>query len=138
MISKLHYILPLLSAVKSTQLQQIHKLLMFAARTILGNYCFKESCKIIFEKVNWLSASQLIKWTSVKNIHKIISNKNPKSLYNYYKINKCSCAAVAPKVYPKTKFSRDIFQFKGLESYNSFPSDILKCKPDIFKKRGLN
>ena len=60
MLSKLYYMLPLLSSANKSQIQQVHNLIMFAARTVLGNYCFKVSCRKILEKVNRLSAKQLI------------------------------------------------------------------------------
>ena len=42
-----------------------------------------------------------------------------------------------PQNFPKTKFARDFFLYKGLEYYNSIPSEIIKLKPRIFKKKGL-
>ena len=137
MLSKLYYMMPLLSAVNKDQLQKLHKLIMFAARTIIGNYCFKISCKNILKQINWLSANQLLKWSIIKSIQKIIYNKNPVNLYDYFKVNKRQCARLAPKNYPKTKFSREFYMFKGIELYNSFPTDLTKCKPSDFKKRGL-
>ena len=43
MLSKLYYMLPLMSSANATQIQKVHKLIMFAARTVLGSYCFKTS-----------------------------------------------------------------------------------------------
>ena len=137
MISKIFYMLPLLSAANKEQLQKIHNLIMFSARTILGSYCFKVSCKNIINQINCLSANQLIKWSIIKSIHKILYNKSPRNIYEFFKINKRQCALLAPKVYPKSKFSREFFLYKGIELYNSMPNDIIKCKPHIFKKRGL-
>ena len=110
---------------------------MFSARTIIGNYCFKVSCKKILEQINWLSAKQLIKWSIIKSIHKILFFKKPDSLYDYYKINKRQCSSIVPKFFPTSKFARDFFMYKGLEYYNSMPSDIIKCEPRIFTKKGL-
>ena len=137
MISKILYMLPLISSANHEQFKKVHKLIMFSARTILGSYCFKVSCKDILDQINWLSSKQLIKWSIIKSIHKIIYYKKPENLYDYFKVNKRQCALLAPKIYPKKKFSRDFFLFKGIEYYNSVPNDILKCPPHIFKKRGL-
>ena len=137
MISKILYMLPLISSANNEQLKKIHNLIMFSARTILGSYCFKISCKKILNQVNWLSAKQLIKWSIIKSIHKIILYKKPENLYDYYKINKRQCASIVPKIYPKKKFSREFFLFKGLEYYNSIPNNIIKYPPHIFKKKGL-
>ena len=75
MLSKLYYMLPLLSSANNTQKQKVHKLIMFAARMVIGSYCFKVSCKKILEKVNWLSSNQIINWAIIKSIQKIIFNK---------------------------------------------------------------
>ena len=45
MLSKLLYMLPLISSANSEQNKKVHNLIMFSARTIIGNYCFKVSCK---------------------------------------------------------------------------------------------
>ena len=44
---------------------------------------------------------------------------------------------LSPKFFPKSKFARDFFLYKGLDYYNSIPSDILKCEPRVFKKKGF-
>ena len=137
MLGKLLYMLPLISSASKEQLKKVHNLIMFSARTIIGNYCFKVSCKKILEQINWLSSNQLIKWSIIKSIHKILYYKKTQNLNNYFKPNKRRCASIAPKIFPKTKFTRDFFLYKGLEYYNSIPSDILKCEPRIFKKKGL-
>ena len=135
MLSKLYYMLPLLSSANSSQKQKVHKLIMFAARTVIGSYCFKVSCKNILEKVNWLSANQIINWSIIKSIQKIIFHKTPINIFNYYKTNRRQCSVIVPKLYPKSKLAQEIYIFKGLEIYNSFPNDIKKCNPKIFKKK---
>ena len=45
MLSKLYYMLPLLSSANNSQKQKVHKLIMFATGTVIGSYCFKVSCK---------------------------------------------------------------------------------------------
>ena len=45
MLSRLLYMLPLISSANNEQFKKIHNLIMFSARTIIGNYCFKVSCK---------------------------------------------------------------------------------------------
>merc|ERR1711942_143114 len=75
MLGKLLYMLPLISSVNKEQLKKVHNLIMFSARTIIGNYCFKVSCKKILEQINWLSSNQLIEWSIIKSIHKILYYK---------------------------------------------------------------
>ena len=137
MLSKLYYMMPLMSSAKLSEKQKVHKLIMFAARTILGSYCFKTSCKKILESINWMSANQIINWSILKSIQKIIFTKAPNSLFNYFKNNRRQCSIIVPKIYPKSKFSRDFYLFKGLELYNAFPNDIKKFNPKTFKTKGL-
>ena len=110
---------------------------MFSARTIIGNYCFKVSCKKILDQINWLSSNQLIKWSIIKSIHKILYFKKPLNLHEYFKTNKRQYSSIVPKIFPKSKFARDFFLYKGLDYYNSIPSDILKCELRVFKKKGV-
>ena len=137
MLSKLYYMMPLMSSANNIQKQKVHKLIMFSARTILGSYCFKISCKKILESINWMSASQIINWSILKSIQKIIISKAPNYLFNYYKNNRRQCSIIVPKIYPKTKFSRDFYLFKGLELYNAFPNELKKYHPKTLKKKGL-
>ena len=137
MRSKLYYMLPLMSSANATQIQKVHKLIMFAARTVLGSYCFKTSGKKILDSINWMSANQVIKWSIVKYIQKIIFTKSPANIYNYYKQNRRRCSIIVPKIYPTTKFSRDVYLFKGLVTYNAFPNDLKQLNPKMFKKKGL-
>ena len=86
MISKLLYMLPLISSANREQHKKVHNLIMFSARTIIGNYCFKVLCKKILEQINWLSAKQLVKWSIIKSIHKIIFYNNHISCLAFYNI----------------------------------------------------
>ena len=110
---------------------------MFAARTIIGNYCYKKSVNYILTQVNWLPANQLIKWTGVKTIQKIIFNKKTVNIYKHFNINKRSCAKIYPTTFPKTRFAKDLFINKCLDMYNQFPADIKRSKPHTFKIKGL-
>ena len=115
----------------------ILKLIMFAARTIIGNYCYKKSVKYILSQVNWLPSNTLIKWSGVKLIHKIINNKKPINIFKHFNINKRTCAKIYPTTFPKTKFAKDLYINKCLDMFNQFPADIKRSKPNIFKIKGL-
>lgn len=135
-MGKLNYMLPLLSSTNKTQLKKVHKLVMFAARTVHGHYCYKTSIKNILSKLGWMSANQLIQWSSLKFIHKIIFSQQPNSLYNHFKINKRKCAAIVPKKFPKSNFSKNICVNKSLETYNKLPTDLKILVPKKFKLKG--
>ena len=136
-LGKLNYILPLLTSTNKTQLNKVHKLLMFAAWSVIGSYCFKVSIKNILSQVGWLSANQLIKWSGLKLIHKILYFKKPSCLFNKYKVNRRKCAQIIPKLLPKSKFSKDIYIFKSLDEYNRLPTDLKTAKPKQFKYKGI-
>ena len=137
MLSKLLYMLPFISSANYEQQKKVHNLIMFSARTIIGSYCFKMSCKKILDQINWLSAKQLIKWSITKSIHKILFFKKPHNLYHYFKLNKRQCSPIVPVTFPKSKFSREFYLYKGLEYYNNIPKEIKLCEPRIFKKKGI-
>ena len=79
-----------------------------------------------------MSARDLINCSIVKQIQKIIINKKPKSLFDYYKTNKHRCAEVVPKVFPISKFSREVSLFKGLHLYNKLSTDLKELPPNKF------
>merc|ERR1711895_365595 len=110
---------------------------MFAARTIIGNYCFKKSINYILGKINWMTAKNMINWSIVKAIHKILHNQGPSNLAKYYKVNKRSSANISVVNFPKTKTSRNFYMYKGLQLYNKLPMEYKKLKPETFKIKGL-
>ena len=119
------------------QVQKLHKLIMYLARLIIGDYCFKKSTEYILNRVGWLSALDLINWSTIKFIHKILHSKGPSTLYSYFKINKRKGADIRPVSFPKTKYSREIGIYKGLNLYNRFPLKIKELPPRKFKLKGL-
>ena len=113
-LGKLNYMLTILSSLNKSQINKVHKLIMFSARSVIGSYCYKMSIKNILSKVNWMSASQLIIWSGLTFLHKIISTKKPTGLFNHYKINKRRWAQIVPHIYPKSTFSKNICINKSL------------------------
>ena len=51
-IGKLNYMLPIYNAASSNNITKIHNILMKAARTAIGNYCFKKSITYILKQCN--------------------------------------------------------------------------------------
>ena len=136
-LGKLNYMLPILSSLNNLQTNKVHKLIMYSARAVIGSYCYKMSIKNILSKVNWMSAKQLIIWSGLKFIHKIISMKKPIGLYNHYKFNQRKCAHIVPNIFPKSTFSRNICINRSLENYNKLPADLKSASPKTFKRKGV-
>ena len=110
---------------------------MTAARTAIGNFCFKKSVSYILQKCNWLTAQQMINYASIKTIHSVIKTGVPRSIYKYFKINKRTCSEITPKVYPMKKFSRELYLYKALNIYNKLPTNIKILNPKQFKLKAI-
>ena len=63
-LGKLGYMLPILSSANTRQMNKVHKLVMFSARTIIGDYCFKKSINYILGKIKWMTAKNMIIYQS--------------------------------------------------------------------------
>ena len=136
-ISRLNYMCLSLNSARAVQVQRLHKLIMYVARLVIGDYCFKKSTNYILDRVGWLSARDFINWSTIKFMHKIIQNQRPLSIYNYYKINKRKGAEIRPVTFPKSKYAREIGIYKGLQIYNRFPYSITDNPHRKFKNKGL-
>ena len=73
-ISRILYMLPTYMNATSEQKNKIHKVIMRAARMIIGSYCLMKSTTYIFGKCNWLTTNQMIEYAATKEVHKIIYN----------------------------------------------------------------
>ena len=111
---------------------KLHKLLMTAARTAIGNYCPSKSITYILQKCNWECIDDRISHASITSIHKIICTNNVPSLRDKYRIsgNKRACTKLALKYTPKTEKFKKFFINKALTLYNDVPNEVkaLKCK----------
>ena len=76
--------LPLYTNASKLNIQKLHKIVMTAARCVIGNYCFKQTKEYILNKVKWLDINKMIKYSRLCIINKILKNKSPISLYNLY------------------------------------------------------
>ena len=134
-LGKLMYMLPFFSSATVLNMNKIHKLLMFAARTVIGNYCFKKSTSYILGKCNWVTAEQLIRMSGLKLIHSILSTRQPKAICNMLKINKWSTANIALKRVPICKIGREFYINMEIKNYNRLPSDIKSSNKKQFKSK---
>ena len=107
---------------------------MRSARIIINDYCYRKSTKYILGKCNWLSVNQMIDFSAVKTIHKILYNKNPVPLYNHYKINRRTTANIHYNYIPKSSSFRKYFIYHGISTYNMLPATLKCLHPRKFKK----
>ena len=57
---------------------------MSAARTIIGNYCYKKSIKYILKKCKMQDINDLLTISTLKFIHKALFYEQPKSMLKYF------------------------------------------------------
>ena len=78
---------PIYSTATKDNLNKLHKIIMTAARAAIGDYCFKKSTHYILGKCKWFDINDLIKFSSLNTIHKILYYKKPISLVSLFKSN---------------------------------------------------
>ena len=133
-IGKLTYILPLYSQANQIMTNKLHKVLMTAARCVIGNYCFKKSINYILSKCNWLNINKMISNASLKLINGIVIDKTPKAIYNLFKINRRAVVDINLKYIPKSKYYEQFFLYKELKNYNKLPQTLKGLSKFKFKK----
>ena len=81
-IGKLRYMLPLYTQVNNNNnnLNKIHKLIMRAARSAIGNYCSRFSMIKILNICKWPTARNMINLSAINAIHNIIINRSQNAL----------------------------------------------------------
>ena len=125
-IGKLTYALPTYTQITDKLNIRIHRVIMAAARTIIGNYCFKKSINYILDKCKLLDSKDMIAFASIKYINKILLHKTPRSIIsNYLANNKRNTDNKLRTIYkPKTKKLGKHIIYRGAQLYNIIPSEI--------------
>ena len=131
-IGKINYLLPLYLNACKDQIKKIHKVVMSAARGAIGNYCFMKTNTYILKKCGWFSINKMIQFSAIKLINKILINKEPNSIFNYFKINRRSIVDIVTTYKPKTKKTENFYIYSALKMFNSLPRTKLKL-PKISK-----
>merc|ERR1712112_195188 len=136
-IGKLIYAMPMYTQLTLKQINKIHKVIMASARVAIGNYCFKKTIKYILEKCKILGAKEMIAYSSILFIHKIILNKKPNSNFNRYMPfnSRQTDKKIRTKYRPKTKKFKNHIINKGAELLNNIPNDIRNMSISKFKKQ---
>ena len=84
-LGKLNYMLPLYNNLPGYLVRKLHKIVMTAARVIIGNYCFKISNIYILGKCGWMDIKYMIIKRSLCYIHNVLTNKAPKCIMELYR-----------------------------------------------------
>ena len=131
-IGKLIYVCPLYMNASQHEIQKLNKVLMTAACTDFGNYCFKKEKKHILNKCNWLSIEHITLYSSLNFIHYMIINKYKESLYNLYKDNSDRRSIsihnnLQSKIWEKKK------NYQTTKIYNNLPMHFKKLKQKHLK-----
>ena len=97
--------------------QKIYKLLHRAARYVKADFCFKQSIRSIMTSINLKMPEEIIDEGSAKFIHKIISNEEPKEIYNLIKFPRSrTCVDLCLQYIPKTDRLRRCAVFSGIQN----------------------
>ena len=136
-LGKLNYAIPLLSQCTNKQKQKLHKVIMSAARTIIGNYCYKKSIKYILKKCKMQDNNDLFTIWTLEFIHKALFYHLPKSMLKYYNLrkNKRKNSKITTIYRPKSVKFKNHFIYKGIHIYNTLPTEIKSLPVNTFGKR---
>ena len=133
-IGKINYMLPTYSNLTVMQLQKLHVVLMKAAKTTIGQPCFRWTNQKILETVGWIPIRQMIEKAKLKVLHNIILTKQPKMLYQQLKIPERRTKAISVKYNPKKEKLRKFFLTTTIERYNKIPVITRNLDQQKFKK----
>ena len=101
-LGKLLYAIPLYTQVTLKQLNMIHKVIMTSARVCIRSHCFKKSTKYILDKYNMLNVKQMIIFSTLIFINKMVHYKIPQSFVELYNVTH-NYSKYKPKYKPKSK-----------------------------------
>ena len=139
-IGKLRYMIPLYMGADNNNITKLHRVIMKAARTTIGNYCCKQSINQILDRCKWLPIDLMIKHAAITTLHNIITNKTPKSVTNLLSNtdNTRLTKEITTKYIPRTEKYRRSFLYSGLKIYNSIPKKLKNSSKMISKIKTKN
>ena len=133
-IGKLRYMLPLYTQANNNNLNKIHKLIMRAARSAIGNYCCRFSIIKILNICKWPTARNMINLSATNAIHNIIINKKPECLIDLYNINtQRKSKQITTKYLPRTEQLKRFYIYQTIQMYNDIPTNIKTKSKHTFK-----
>merc|ERR1712240_205865 len=133
-LGKLLYAIPLYRQVTLKQLNMIHKVIMTSARVSIGSYCFKKSTKYILDKCNILNVKQMIIFSTLIFINKLIQYKLPQSILELYNVTN-NYTKYKPKYKPKSKKFKNHVINRGIEIFNNIPDNFKNLPLKRYKRK---
>ena len=126
--------LPLYMNTTNENKNKMHKVIMGAARTVIGKYCCRNTTNQILAKCKWLNIKSMITHSAITSIHSYITNNTPKAIMALInnknnRINK----DLTLKYIPRTSKFKNFYMTIGLKIYNQIPTSIKSKAPHIFK-----
>ena len=135
-MGKLNYMLPLYCSTNKFNIDKLHKIVMTAARTAIGSYCFKKSTTYILDKCGWLHINNMIIYSSLNIIHNVIKNKLPISMTQLFRFqeNTRSKSKISLRYTPKNNRYKNFYICKYLNIYNEIPNSEKAKSGKSFKQ----
>ena len=138
-IGKMRYMLPLYNNATKIQLTKLHRVVMTAARCVIGSYCCRSSTLQILTKSKWLTLHNMIHHSSLKHIHKILTTCTPPSLHNMYNTHNTRISKdISPKYIPMCAQYKKFYIISCIKLYNQIPSKIKSKTQNYFKTQSKN
>ena len=134
-IGKLNYMVPIFSTATKDNLNKLYKIIMTAARAAIGDYCFKKSTQYILNKCKWFDINDLITFSSLNTIHKILHYKKPISLVSLFRSSakERKAKTVTTNYLPLTTKMSNFYIYKYSKIYNSLDKTLTDKKTKGFK-----
>ena len=123
----INYILPFIAGETKIYKDKVKKIIHTGARFVRGSFCFLESIRSIMSSVNLKMPTDIIDEASAKFFHKIIFNKEPKTIYNLVRMPRTRACAEPTLHYTarSAKMGRSAIQ-TGFHNYLRLPDQLKK------------
>ena len=114
---------------------KLHRVLMKAARTTIGNYCCKQSISQILDRCKWLEIKLMIQHSAITTLHSVVTNRLPLSITKLLTNieNNRMTKEITTKYIPRTDKYKKFFLYSGLKIYNQIPKKLKNSSKNIFK-----
>ncbi len=138
-LSTFNYLLPLIIDTSTDNLTLLQTLQLKTARIVLGSPCYRWSTAKILTSIKWQSIYHMITCSSLIQMHKIISDTVPHSLYTlltstmHTQNTRRHTRKVHMKYTPLTDKLHNTYMYKALSIYNSLPSTLTTLNTKQFK-----
>ena len=141
LISKLNYNIEVWGDTSLSNLNKIDKIMLNAAKLVLGNKCLGRTNKWIMDNMKWTKTKEKYENAMTNSIYKTINSKNYHYFKNYLTSNRNVRQISQNKVGHHDQsmghhiFTQRTFLYKSINLYNGLPRNLtLIKKTNLFKK----